>query len=95
VAHRRLVVLEGSILATGVVCIVAGVGGLDPEAGSSSVFHVQDGIRSLVLMYIKVAAIVVSLSQSLCAVAVSRAQRRICEAANIHALGGLCNNKGA
>jgi hypothetical protein len=32
---------------------------------------------------------VVSLSQSLCAVAVSRAQRRICESANIHAVGGL------
>lgn len=88
-AGRRLIVLEGTILTTGVVCIVAVVGGLDPKAGSSSVLHVQIGIRTLEWEDLRVAAIVVSLSQSLCAVAVSRAQRRICESANIHAVGGL------
>jgi hypothetical protein len=58
VAHWRLVVLKGTILATGVMCIVAVVGGLDPKAGSSSVFHVQIRIRTLEWVYMGIAAIV-------------------------------------
>jgi hypothetical protein len=40
------------------MCIVAVVGGLDPKAGSSSVFHVQIGIRTLEWVYMGIAAIV-------------------------------------